>query len=95
MLNSDYKAPGGKLVRVRLSEEDGKVRSVQISGDFFLVPEDTLPELERALEGAELRQEEIRRRVDRFFEVNRVQSLGISRDDFVLAVLSAQEVVIA
>lgn len=91
--SADYKALGGKLVRVRLKEENGKVMFVQISGDFFLIPEDALSELERALEGAEMRETEIRNRVDHFFETSKVQSLGITPDDLVLAMLSAQEVV--
>jgi hypothetical protein len=48
--SADYKAPGGKLVRVRLKEEQGQIRSVKITGDFFLVPEESLGKLEKMLE---------------------------------------------
>jgi len=92
----DYKAAGGKLVRVRLTEEEGHIKSVQISGDFFLVPEDSLPTLEKILEGASLQEADLRKIIDRFFEASQVQSLGISADDLVLTLLSAkQEMVIA
>jgi len=37
-------------VRVRLREADGRIESAQISGDFFLIPEDSLPKLEMMLE---------------------------------------------
>ena len=32
---ADYKAPGGKLVRVQLKEEQGLIRSVKLTGDSF------------------------------------------------------------
>ena len=48
---SDYKAPGGKLVRVRLTEERGQIRSVKITGDFFPIAGESLGKLERILGG--------------------------------------------
>jgi len=89
---ADYKALGGKLVRVRLREEQGQIRSIRITGDFFLVPEESLGKLEKMLEDAPLREEELRLLVNRFFRGTGAQGLGVSSDDFVKAILSAQEV---
>jgi lipoate-protein ligase A len=89
--SADYKAPGGKLVRVRLKEEQGLIRSVKITGDFFLVPEDSLGKLEKMLEDAPLREPELRLLVDRFFRGTGAQGLGVSADDFVKAILAAKE----
>ncbi len=86
---SDYKAPGGKLVRVRMEENDGEIESVRISGDFFLVPEDQLSKLEKMLIGAPLKESELKLLIDRFFVATRVKGLGVSPDDFVKAILSA------
>ncbi len=88
MLAADYKAPGGKLLRIRLREEMGMIRSVRITGDFFLVPEDSLPKLEKMLEDAPLREAELKLLVDRFFRGTGAQGLGITPDDFVKAILS-------
>lgn len=44
------KIPGGKLVRVKVQAGE-VIESVQISGDFFLHPEEALPNIERALLG--------------------------------------------
>lgn len=90
----DYKAAGGKLVRVRLAEEEGRVKSVQISGDFFLVPEDSLPTLEKMLEGVALHYADVRKIIDSFFETSQAQSLGVSRTDLVRALLSAKEEIV-
>ena len=89
--SSDYKAPGGKLVRVRLREEQGQIRSVKITGDFFLIPEEALGKLEKMLEDVPLREAELHLLVDRFFRATGAQSVGVSKDDFVKAILSAQE----
>ena len=57
--SANYKAPGGKLVRVRLREEQGLIRSVKITGDFFLIPEEVLGKLENMLEDVPLREVEL------------------------------------
>ena len=82
----------GKLVRVRLREEQNEIRSVKITGDFLLIHEESLGKLEKMLEDAPLREEELRLLVNRFFRGTGAQGLGVSSDDFVKAILSAQEV---
>ena len=46
-----YKTPGGKLIAVEFDVEDGVLRHVVVSGDFFLYPEEALGSLAGALEG--------------------------------------------
>ncbi len=90
MLAADYKAPGGKLLRIRLREEHGIIISVKITGDFFLVPEDSLPKLEKMLEDVPLKEAELKLLVDRFFRGTGAQGLGVTPDDFVKAILSTK-----
>jgi Bacterial lipoate protein ligase C-terminus len=90
ILSSDYKAPGGKMVRVRLTEKDGRIETLKISGDFFLIPEDSLPKLEKMLEDTRLDEGELKLLVDRFFRGTSAQGLGVSPDDFVKAILSTK-----
>ena len=65
--SADYKAPGGKLVRVRLRDEQGVIRSIKITGDFFLIPEESLGKLEKMLEDVPLREAELRLLIDRIW----------------------------
>lgn len=51
-LHGEYKTPGGKLVVVDLSIEDGRLSGVEVSGDFFLEPPEALDDIVGALEGA-------------------------------------------
>ena len=50
-MHGDYKTPGGKLVRVDFSIDDGTVRNPIVSGDFFLYPDDALSDITHALDG--------------------------------------------
>jgi len=73
-----------------LKEADGRIESAKIYGDFFLIPEDSLPKLEMMLEDVPLREQELKLLVDRFFRGTSAQGLGVSPDDFVKAILAAK-----
>jgi len=92
LLSSDYKAPGGKMVRVRLTVADGRIQSAKVSGDFFLIPEDSLPKLEKMLDDVRLDENELKLLVDRFFRGTGAQGLGVTPDDFVKAILATRGV---
>ena len=89
-MSSDYKAPGGKMLRIRIREKDGRIESAKISGDFFLIPEEGLSKLEKMLEDARLDEKELGLLVDRFFRGTRAQGLGVSPADFVKAIIAAK-----
>jgi hypothetical protein len=50
-MHGEYKMPGGKLIVVDLAIEDGYLAAVQVSGDFFLEPDDALRVIDATLEG--------------------------------------------
>jgi lipoate-protein ligase A len=50
-MHGEYKVPGGKLVVVDYEVAGGRLRDVQLSGDFFLEPPEALAILDDALEG--------------------------------------------
>ena len=62
-----FKTPGGKLVAVDLAVEDGKLRNVQVHGDFFLHPEETLDAISGAIDGApaDITDEDLTERISR------------------------------
>jgi hypothetical protein len=72
-------------------ENAGRIESAKISGDFFLIPEESLSKLEKMLEDARLDEKELKLLVDRFFRGTNAQGLGVSPDDFVKAILSTKE----
>ena len=50
-MHGEYKTPGGKLVVVDFDVEDGVLRNVVVSGDFFLYPDEALESITAPLEG--------------------------------------------
>lgn len=50
-MHGEYKEPGGKLVVIDLEVVRGHLHNVEVSGDFFLYPEETLASIANALEG--------------------------------------------
>ena len=50
-MHGEYKTPGGKLIAVDFEVEDGRLRDVRVTGDFFLYPEEALADLTCALDG--------------------------------------------
>ena len=50
-MHGEYKVPGGKLVGVDIVVHDDTITSAQVSGDFFLEPEEALTRINLALEG--------------------------------------------
>lgn len=50
-LHAEYKIPGGKLVVVDLRVVDDHLHDVQLSGDFFMEPPETLEAINAALNG--------------------------------------------
>lgn len=53
-MHGEYKTPGGKMVVADFEVRGGRLINVQISGDFFLYPEDALFKIDAALNGASL-----------------------------------------
>ena len=92
-LSADFKAVGGKLLRVRMSVVAGAdgvpvIQSITITGDFFMHPEEAIENLERLLTGAPLDEAALRARVQKFFDSD-VQVVGADVDDFVAVLLKA------
>ena len=50
-MHGEYKTPGGKLVVVDFDVIDGRLRGVEVTGDFFLEPSEALDRIAGALEG--------------------------------------------
>src|SRR4051794_30949479 len=90
MMHGDYKTPGGKLIRVDFEVENGSLRDIVVSGDFFLYPDDALAEITGSLDGipADLSESEIARRVEQAIPVG-TEWLGSSPTALAIAVRRA------
>ena len=50
-MHGEYKTPGGKMVVVDFAVAEGALFNIQVSGDFFLYPDDALAHIADSLEG--------------------------------------------
>lgn len=80
-----YKAPKG-LLRIEANLEFGIISKVKITGDFFMVPEDALPKLERYLDGVRLEYDAVLNAVEKFYSSG-AQTPMLGKEDIVKAVL--------
>ena len=91
MGRSEYKVPGGKLLRAKAKGEDGRIAFLQVTGDFFMLPETDLEDLEMKLTGGPCEPESVRTKVREFFEVRGTVIAGASPDDFAKVIIEALE----
>lgn len=78
---AESKVPGGKLVRLKANVTE-TVQTVNISGDFFLHPEEAIEHIEQALIGLSktATREEILQRIVNVATVHKVTMLGITAE---------------
>lgn len=72
------KVPGGKLISVRLTYGES-IKEIQIIGDFFINPEGSLAEIEKALNGASVKdsKEELAARIAQAVNLNHAELIGM------------------
>ncbi|MFN2113363.1 MAG: lipoate--protein ligase, partial [Anaerolineales bacterium] len=73
VIQQAYKAPGG-LIQVSAVKEDGILRDVHLSGDFFFYPAEDLVGLEDALENLPADQEVIREAIQEYYLEYNIES---------------------
>lgn len=90
MKKFEFKVPGGKLLRVKLEIGNGRITSLQLSGDFFMEPETDLEELETRLTGFKVEPAVyIEQTVLSFFTSHKTMIAGASPKDFAYVINQA------
>jgi len=74
------KAPGG-LIRVTAVNEDGILKDVHLSGDFFFYPAESLPALEKSLHGVAADLATVAQFIENFYAQNKIESPGVQPMD--------------
>ena len=89
MQEANYKVPGGKLLKVKLSVSSNQITQLTILGDFFLHPEDTIEKIEEALIGCTLDENMLKKKIDTVLKENESILVGASSSDIVKVILIA------
>ncbi len=85
VVEADHKA--GKLIRLRAEVKGTEILDLQITGDLFVIPKESVRDLEAELLGAHLEKNELLERVTGFYEENSPESPGVSPRDYVDALM--------
>ncbi|MEN8247150.1 MAG: lipoate--protein ligase [Thermodesulfobacteriota bacterium] len=75
-----HKTPGG-LIRAEFAVENGKYKDVNISGDFFCFPKDSVDRLAAVVEDCPA--DNVCRVIQDFYETNEIDILGVTPDDWI------------
>lgn len=86
LIQNVYKAPGG-LLRLTALNDNGFLRDVHISGDFFIYPSSSLPKLELTLEGLPANRDTVSEAVAQFIAQEAVEIPGILPEDVAAGLL--------
>ena len=86
-MEASIKVPDGKMVKLKLKEEDGKIADAEVRGDFFLEPPEKLAELEKSLESLKV-DAEIEEVKEKLEDVE-AKLIGFSRSDIAEAFVQA------
>ena len=88
ILKGELKVKGGKLIKCTLELDEGKIKRIKITGDFFMYPEDAIEKLEKALQGIQFDEKEISRKVKE--ALNGVELIGATMEDFVDVIMNVR-----
>ena len=89
MKRFEYKVPGGKLLRVKLEERNGVITFLQLTGDFFMIPETDLEGIESKLIGFKCDPPGIERLVQSYFSEKKTTMAGVSPSDISYVICQA------
>ncbi|MHA1136047.1 MAG: lipoate protein ligase C-terminal domain-containing protein [Candidatus Thorarchaeota archaeon] len=91
MLEANYKVPGGKLIKVKLSVSSDKIEQVRILGDFFLHPEETILTIEESLLGSKKDEKSIQTAIEDILKESDATLIGATAADFSKTIMLAWE----
>ena len=88
MKKASLKAEKG-LIEVELQIADNIITSAKITGDFFIHPEESIEEFEDLLNGLEIDENIIRKKIQELYDLKNISTPGISIDDWIEVLFKA------
>ena len=85
---AEFKAPKG-IIKVFVKLAEDVISQIQISGDFFMYPEEALDDLEQLLVGTNAERTELSKLIEQFYEQRQIQTPMLTPDCFVEAIMRA------
>ena len=90
---SVYKVPNGKLVKISLESDEGIIRAISITGDFFIHPEEGIDIIEKGIRGKKI-SGDLENEIMKSIENKGIVMVGINAEAIAHAIRLAAGVVI-
>ena len=86
---SIYKIPEGKLLKIFLNynEQNNSINEINITGDFFAYPEESIENLENELKNTLLKKEVLILKINDIIEKNNIEFIGLNSEGLVEGIL--------
>lgn len=84
-----YKVPAGKMIRIRVEYIDNKIKDINITGDFFLHPEEAIENIEEELKGVDLEEKRIIEKLEKTVKKHNIKFFGINEQSLARAIMVA------
>ncbi len=75
----EYKVPDGKLLQAKVKIEEETIKDIEITGDFFIHPEESIKDIEESLKGK--KTDEVEKRIEDFIESKDIEIVGFKPKD--------------
>lgn len=81
-VNSVYKVPDGKLMKISLdyNKKSNKINKLKITGDFFVYPEEGIEIIENEMENTIIDRDIIYNKIEKIINTNLIQLIGLNSD---------------
>jgi hypothetical protein len=85
------KVPDGKLLKLFLAVENNIIEEIQITGDFFVYPEEAIMQLEQRLCKHIVNKEQLHETIHHFVVEKGIAFFGITEDALVEAIMQVRQ----
>jgi len=81
-VNSVYKVPEGKLMKISLdyNKKSNKINKLKITGDFFVYPEEGIEIIENEMENTIIDRDIIYNKIEKIINTNLIQLIGLNSE---------------
>ncbi len=86
---SVYKIPNGKLLKISLNynERSNKIIDLNIMGDFFAYPEESIEIIENELKNTNIENDIIYKKIKSIIKENMIQFIGLNPEGIVKGIM--------
>ena len=86
---SVYKIPEGKLIKVDLDfdEKTNKINNLNITGDFFAYPEESIEYIEKNLKDTYLDKDVLFKKINSIIKDNSIEFIGLNCEGIIVAIM--------